>query len=401
MIIGIVGPVEQDIQAIIEMITESHQIQVVDSVNVIRLMDRRRINSITTQVNHKKVFLKKLEQEFGTVIVTGNLILSEDICSWILENQGVLVVVSRDKLESYDKHDLDVSEEYWCDPVVQRYELELRFKRLYESLSRSYSKDLYLIDLSNEDSEDLMSLAEVCESWNDSYQSGFNMAEIENIVDGKDDTTMTMEESIKKAMAELGVNIDETSEEPKQVEKPKKKVNKKPVQVEQTQEEPEQNDEQLDGQMSIEDYEHEVESQEPETSESIFVKISGNTMALMIPAGMKLEKQSIAGMNFEVATVPIPDLSSSKLQELYVKKTIATSKPEVPEVEKPQKVEPEKMAKKPTKTIVASGNLDDLHAEKARLDAEIKKYRAAGDMETVNALRKQRRAVRGKINSLK
>lgn len=398
MIIGIVGPVEQDIQAIIEMITESHQIQVVDSVNVIRLMDRRHINSITTQVNHKKVFLKKLEQEFGTVIVTGNLILSEDICSWILENQGVLIVVSRDKLENYDEHDLDVSEEYWCDPVVQRYELELRFKRLYESLSKSYSKDLYLIDLSNEDSEDLMSLAEVCESWSDSYQSGFTMTEIENIVDGKEDTTMTMEESIKKAMAELGVNIDETPEEPKQVEKPKKKVAKKPVRVEQVQEEPEQNDEQLDGQMSIEDYEHEVESQESETAESIFVKISGNTMALMIPAGMKLEKQSIAGMDFEVATVPIPDLNSSKLQELYVKKTITTSKPEV---EKPQKVEPEKMAKKPTKTIVASGNLDDLHAEKARLDAEIKKYRAAGDMETVNALRKQRRAVRGKINSLK
>lgn len=398
MIIGVVGPVEQDIQTITEMITESHQIQVVDSVNVIRLMDRKHINSITTQVNHKKVFLKKLEQEFGTVIVTGNLILSEDICSWILENQGVLIVVSRDKLESYDKHDLDVSEEYWCDPVVQRYELELRFKRLYESLSRSYSKDLYLIDLSDEDSEDLMNLAEVCESWEDSYQSGFNMAEIENIVDGKDDTTMTMEESIKKAMAELGVNVDETSEEPKQVEKPKKRVNKMPVQVEQTQEKSEQDDKQLEGQMSIEDYEHEVESQEPKTSESIFVKISGNTMALMIPAGMKLEKQSIAGMNFEVATVPIPDLNSSKLQELYVKKIIATSNPEV---EKSQKVEPGKMAKKPTKTIVASGNLDDLHAEKARLDAEIKKYRAAGDMETVNALRKQRRAVRGKINSLK
>ena len=403
MIIGLVGPVEQDIQSIVELVTESHQIQVVDSVTVVRLMDRRHINSITTQSNHKKVFLKQLEQEFGTVIVTGNLILSEDICSWILNNQGVLVVVSRDKLESYEKHDLDVSEEYWNDPVVQRYELELRFKRLYESLSKSFSNNLYLIDLADEDSEDLMNLAEVCESWDDSIQSGFTMPEIEQLIDGKEDTDMTMEESIRKAMAELGVNLGESSEaeEPKQVEKPKKKVVKKPVHVEQIQEEPEQeyHEEQLEGQMSLEDYESETESS---STESVFVKISGDTMALMIPAGMKLEKQSIAGMEFDVATVAIPDLNSSKLQELNVKKVVEVHKPEVKKPQQPSVVnQPEKKPQKPTKVVVASGDLDDLHAEKARLDAEIKKYRAAGDMETVNALRKQRRAVRGKINSLK
>ena len=55
---------------------------------------------------------------------------------------------------------------------------------------------------------------------------------------------------------------------------------------------------------------------------------------------------------------------------------------------------------KPTKTVVVSGEISDLVAEKARLDAEIKKYRQLGDADTVNELRKQRRAVRNKINKL-
>ena len=45
--------------------------------------------------------------------------------------------------------------------------------------------------------------------------------------------------------------------------------------------------------------------------------------------------------------------------------------------------------------------LEELKAEKARLDGEIKKYRSEGNMDMVNSLRKQRRIVRGKINKLK
>ena len=45
--------------------------------------------------------------------------------------------------------------------------------------------------------------------------------------------------------------------------------------------------------------------------------------------------------------------------------------------------------------------LEEVKAEKARLDGEIKKYRSEGNMDMVNSLRKQRRIVRGKINKLK
>lgn len=400
MIIGLVGPVGQDIQSVTELLSEEKDFQVVDSIQMLRLADRKLMGSLTTQSYHKKYVLKKFEQEFGTVLVTGNLVLSEDICEWILQEGGTIVVVSRDKLESYDKEVLEAIGTYWEEVHTQKYNLEVRFKKVFERLSKiGNAANLHLIDLSDEDTTALETLMELSQNWEESKEienSYENLIELITI--RKEDNTMTMEESIKKAMRELGMDVDDTPTpevstkktiEPKKHEKvvktdkpePKKDIMNPPV-------------------------ENTVEGNTEEAEESaIFVKITDTTMALLIPAGMTLEHQNIGGVEFNVATVSIPDWNSRKLQELPLaipqEKQQKTSEPVKVERKSVKVEKPEKKVEKPVKVVVEFDDLSELQAEKSRLDAEIKKYRAVGDIDTVNELRKQRRAVRNKINKLK
>ena len=409
MIIGLVGPAASDTQLITELLTEEKSIQVVDSIDVIRLMDRKHINSLTTKDYHKKYFLKQLESELGTYIVTGNLLLSREICQWILQDGGIIVIISRDKMESYDKSVIENTGVYWDDPNIQRYELEYKFKRLFEELQKSNggSGNLYLVDLSDEDSEDLNQLVECSQEWMDSEHFSLSAKELVSIVTRKEDNHMTMEESIKQAMRELGVEVDDEPAQDKPVEKPKT-VEKKQKPAKKVAQEPTNVETEVEGQMTLEEFENDSLQEEPEENNSIFVKLTDTTMALLLPVGLQLEKQSIGGMEFNVATVSVPDWDSRKLQELELKiekqpelKTQAKTKPVETKTKTLKPVEKKSVTQEPVKIVVESGDLKELQEEKARLDAEIKKYRAEGDMDTVNALRKQRRAVRGKINSLK
>lgn len=395
MIIGLVGPVGQDIQSVSELLSEDRDFQVVDSIQMLRLADRKLMGSLTTQSYHKKYVLKKFEQEFGTVLVTGNLVLSEDICEWILQEGGVIVVVSRDKLESYDKEVLEAIKTYWEEVHTQKYNLEVRFKKVFERLSKIGNADnLHLIDLSNEDTTALETLMELSQNWKESKEIENSYEElIELITIRKEDNTMTMEESIKKAMRELGMDVDDTPTPEvttKKAIEPKKPA--KPAKVSK----PEPKEDIMNPP---------VENTEEAEESTIFIKITDTTMALLIPAGMTLEHQNIGGAEFNVATVNIPDWNSKKLQELplAIQQEEQQKTPEPVKVErKSVKVEkPEKKAEKPVKVVVESDDLNELQEEKSRLDAEIKKYRAAGDIDTVNELRKQRRAVRNKINKLK
>lgn len=408
MIIGLVGPADSDTQLITELLTEEKSIQVVDSTDVIRLMDRNHINSLTTKDYHKKYFLKQLESELGTYIVTGNLLLSQEICRWVLQDGGIIVVISRDKMESYDKSVIENPGVYWDDLSVQRYELEYKFKRLFEELQKSngISENLYLIDLSNEDSEYLSQLVEHSQKWVDSEHfslSAKELASITSIATKEESNHMTMEESIKQAMRELGVEVDDEPAQDKLVEKPKTAEKKqKPVKKAQEPVMFTNAEMEAEGQMTF-NFKESENQEEPEESKSIFVKLTDTTMALLLPAGLQLEKQSIGGTEFNVATVSVPDWDSRKLQELELKtekQPELKTKPAETKTETPKPVEKVSVTQEPVK-IVVDGGLKELQEEKARLDAEIKKRRAEGDMDTVNALRKQRRAVRGKINSLK
>lgn len=407
MIIGIIG-VNNDIDQVADLLCNTKDLQYVDMIEVLRLSDRYMIGSLTTKLYHKKYALKKLESIFGTVVVSGNLVLSDDVCEWLLSNGNVVAVASRDKLESYDKSTIKQAEKYWEDKTVQRYNLEVRFKKVHEKLHKN-SEQVYRIDLSNDNCDDLNELLGLIETCDDSSRTDADPKEllelIETIKEVSD--TMTMEESIKKAMRELGMEVDDIEgESPQETSKKQPKEQPKKKAAPKASEEKPKKDF-MNPPKEVEETEA-TESFEEDESESIFVKFTDNAMALLIPVGMKLERQTIGGMEFDVATVAVPDVNSRKLQELefitaptvktpdkkVVRTPIISSKPANTE-----KVQPK--VDKPMKTIVVSGNLSDLQEEKARIDAEIKKYRKMGDMDTVNALRKQRHAVRNKINKLK
>lgn len=399
MIIGMIGPVGQDTELATQLLTEDKEIQVIDSIQLLRLAGRKLIGSLTTQNYHKKYVLKKFEDTFGTVIITGNLILSDDICEWLLQEGGIIVVVSRDKLESYDKEVIETTEKYWDEKTTQKYNLEVRFKKVYERLQKNNTgtDNLYLVDLGSEDTSVLESLIESSQDWMESEIVENSYEELLNLIEvRKDDENMTMEESIKKAMRDLGMDVDDTAEETPHPEKPSKKQDtKQPKQKKKPQTKPKEDF------MNAPEETAENEDDSAEEVASVFVKLTDTTMALLIPAGLKLEKQVIGDMEFNVATVDLPDLSNKKLQELSIKKQEEPTKP-APTEKKPKKVEKSKKpSEKPTKVVVVSDDLKELQEEKARLDAEIKKYRADGDIDMVNALRKQRRAVRNKINKLK
>ena len=404
MIIGLIGPVPQDIAVVSEMLTSDKEVQVVDAISVLRMADRKTINSLTVQTYHKQFFLKKLEAELGTIIVTGNMILSEDIVPWVLDNGGVVVVVSRDKFESYPKEILETTEKYWNDKLIQKYNLEVRFKKFHERLQTKNEGvgNLFLVDVSDENSEQLNELLEVSQEWSESVKSNLKNEEILEMTKVRKDDNMavTMEESIKNAMRELGMDVD--GDEPAKEEQPKPK--KQPKQPKETKRAEEKSAEDFinppEEATKTDEPEQQEDTESDEEVDAIFVKISGGHMAVLLPVGLQMERQSIGGMEFNVATVGLPDLKSTKLQELIilpqkteqpVKRTPIISTPEKPKTEQP---------KQPTKTVVVSGEISDLVAEKARLDAEIKKYRQLGDVDTVNELRKQRRAVRNKINKL-
>lgn len=397
MIIGLIGPVSQDTLVMSEMLTLDKKIQFVDAISVLRMADRKTINSLTVKHCHKQYFLKKLETELGTVMVSGNLILSEDILPWVLDNGGVIVVVSRNKLENYDKDTLETTEKYWDDKLIQKYNLEVRFKKLHERLQGKNDGvgNLFLVDVSDENSEQLSELLEVSQEWSESTRDDLKNEEILQITSiRKDDTDMTMEESIKNAMRELGMEVDDDGAEEQPVKKPEPKNPVKQVKVEK---EPEKKIAEDFINPPEEAAETDVSGQEEgEEADAIYVKISDDRMAVLLPVGLQMERQTIGGMEFNVATVGLPDLKSTKLQEL----AIVTQKPEPKKPVKRTPIVTEKEPTKPIKTVVVSGEISDLVAEKARLDAEIKKYRQLGDVDTVNELRKQRRAVRNKINKL-
>ena len=243
----------------------------------------------------------------------------------------------------------------------------------------------------------------------------------------EEDVTMSLADSIRKAMMDLGIAPDEVaSEEEKPVEKSepvKPTETPKPVEPE-----PEDDD------IALEDYPDTPEvASEPEnkveyglpikpiTEEekppvegvtadlNVYLKIKDGTIALFIPAGFNFAKETVGGTEYSTLVFRAPDLGETGIQSLRLVNRVTPAKPEPvkpTEKPKPAKPEPVKPAEKPKPArsvtvpdVNTSGmSLEDLVKEKTRLDAEIKSARQEGDEDLVNELRKQRRKVRKQIN---
>ena len=206
---------------------------------------------------------------------------------------------------------------------------------------------------------------------------------------------MTLEEKIRKAMMELGLDPDgsETNDKPTKVAvktktEPTKKskpssveVSKKKAKV--VEEEPVE-----------EALEEPVEAPNVQAPQSIFMKISGNHMVLLIPDGLELNKQVIGSTTYRTVTVQVPDFGG-KLYEMPLLNATPTPKPSV--IARVPIFTP-----KPEAEAEADNNeyLEELRKEKHKLDAEIKVARANKDDDLVKELRKHRRYIRSQINHI-
>lgn len=185
---------------------------------------------------------------------------------------------------------------------------------------------------------------------------------------------------IRQKMADMGMTVDgykkQETAQPKHVKQPEK-VQKIP-----------------EPQADTEDEEDEI-----------CCKVQGNNFVFMIPVGTKMDRVSVEGIEFDALVVSLPDLNKTGLQVLTIQK-------EQKKQEEKKEVKPtvivripiilDKKEKKSVETVdeSASGDLDELKARKAELDALIKAARQNGDTDEVERLRKSRRKVRAQINSL-
>lgn len=211
----------------------------------------------------------------------------------------------------------------------------------------------------------------------------------------------TMEEKIRKAMAELGLDPDggDSNDKPtkvtvktKQPESTKKESTSKPAQKVVPNKKVDVSEKPKRAAVVSE---KKVETQtDVQVPQSIFMKISGNHMVLLIPEGLKLDKQVIGGNTYNTVAVQVPDFGG-KLYEMPLINTVSTAHKSNTTVRVPIIM---------PKTEVSQSSddeyMENLLKEKSRLDAEIKAARANHDDNLVNDLRKQRRSIRARINQI-
>ena len=368
MLIGVIGPELDDIELVCELLTLDRTIQEFDFNRFLRFTENNIRNCVVASETHRECLIKIIEKQFRTVLLTGNIVFSQSLCEKFLAQGGILVIVSRGGNDDQT----------------------LRFNKLHKDLVKRNSQNLYFVDISQENSEELNALLEESITWEDTPEDMLLDEEgafesINNTIIRKDSATMTIEESIEKAMKELGLTLPEETEvspvSASTASNPKKKEKIKKSEVVTSKKE-------VGNSPKVQ-----------QDLQSIFVKFSEDSMAVLIPEDLSLTKQVIGGINFNVATVGIPDFTDKNLQELHCQPVSVNDKTE-PQIEnKTQNVTKTKRVEK--NPVATSEDLESLKQVKAELDQKIKEARQQGDTEEVNALRKQRRAIRAKINKLK
>ena len=400
MIVAIVGASSRDTKAVAKSIA-GDTLKVIDIVEALKEelnnnegLSEVIIDKFISDDNLKKICLKGLEEEYKTIVVVGNLGLNENVLKWLQSLESSLtVVVNREGLNHFSSEELKLLRENFFSDSELVYEVENRFYDLYNHLDNNEKSVL----LNPDNDESLDNFANILEKV-ELLDSNFSGRELQGILmDLLGGRNMNnIEESIRKAMIDLGIKPDDATDVAKDLTKHPKsdlKEHKKSI------------EDKPEDEVKKSKPKEDKEDKEDTEPNSLFCKISDGRMALLIPEGIHLDSMEISGVKFKVVTTKIPDISNNNLQEL--EEVVEDKKPQT----KSKTFTHKKVLQKSsdltteTKSIVKSEpfseNLDDLKDEKSRLDDAIKQARAAGNQELVESLRKERRAVRKKINAAK
>jgi len=326
------------------------------------------------------ILIKEIEHYYHSICLSGNAVLSIELLS-LLESDVIL-----------GEPDSVNDTEYQAGRT-QSIEKSLKgLCNVYKDIDDSKYSSVTSLKESNELEVFLFSLLK--------YKGEIRMSSIE--------------ESIKKAMSDLGIT-DSSSPLDKEfhakvpvgtteVQPAKKlsKTDKVKAAAAKMKLESEESEELENSTVS----QSPVNSSEEEPESSIYCKIKDGKMALIIPQDMKMESTEIGGMTVNVITVSIPDLDSTKLQEL-TSEVVASVEPEAT-TKLPDDTDTSEIVRVPIFFSKSYPEFDDdvqnqlqeLHEKKQVLDDLIKQARADQDENLVNEYRKQRRAIRGKISAL-
>ena len=344
MILGVIVPMESESNKVYQNLT--HKFCRIDSKIWSKCMD------IGVVVNSpiKYQLLQKLETLWKNLFITGNLFLDEDVQQSIIEGGGAIIAPS----ESIHKvNTLNMSESSLLELHAGNYELNI-----IQGVTSGLDLDnKWMADTINEVSVD----------------------EVEVI-------SMSIEDSIKNAMKELGIEPDNVvSPDPPKTEEKTDEVSLEELPDPSPEPTPIEQPEIVPETISLPEVVNSPSDEETpqiEQNLDIYLKIKDGTMALFIPEGIRLPAEVIEGVKYSTLVFRAPDLGNTQLQALSINSQIKVKAAEKPVVSH----------------ISGDSSLEELVKKKSSLDFQIKTARNEGNAELVKQLRKQRRHVREQIN---
>ena len=360
MIIGVISSTRSHIQLIKDAIATRYDFTHVTERDIVSTI------GIGKLVNcNKAPLLDSLQDTYGNVLISGDALWSEALCQHLLTNlRGSLLIDITLPKPGELPHG-----QYWGYEGIMNWAIQFQSKR-----APQHEGNVIYLDVDNS-------------------QFQFNMTvlleTIQQHYDKKEVVTMSMEDVIKRAMADLGIESLPTQEVSKDVPE---KVIPEPL-IEETLEIAAQHPIALltNPHPTIEPSNEKSpeKNQIPDISSpinnsTVYLKMRKGTMVLFIPANTQLPAQIIDGVEYQTIVFTAPDLGNTGLQPLKIQNALEYS-----------------VKRHPISAHMSSidtSELQQLLTQKTYLDQNIKEARAANDEARVIELRKQRRLIRRQIN---
>lgn len=336
MIIGIISSSPDHIQSLHGALPDFVQVtesDIISAVGVGKLV-----------AGDKRPLLDNLFSTYGNVMISGVAMWSEVLSHHLVSTLNGTLILDTTSIQL-------PSERYWEYDGVKEWVTESKF--LYYQPNTIYMDFDDTVQYQN--------------------QLGAILEMVANANDKRSDTTMSMEEVIKRAMEDLGIEpaikVD-SNNTTKVASSPSKLVAEQPAEVVVT-----------PSPVTISS--KEAPSKDTIISE-VYLKLKDGTMALFIPSNIQLPAQVIDGREYHTLVFVAPNLGDTGLQSLKIQNDVTTASQSTSPVAPP----------------VYATNLQQLVEQKVQLDHDIKSARAANDEARVAELRKQRRIVRRQINTI-
>ena len=307
------------------------------------------VGNLVNNSNMKIRVMDNLSTTYDHVLISSNVFLDADVCQHIIDNNGLLLVVVDDS-----------SEEHLKSGFIHKWMHHSTFKKCiwtYNALKCS-------LDRSVQDTFIQM----------DDHFKELKIGQVRNV---------TNEETIRKAMQKLGLDVDNIPQETTS-EKPKSEGTDSDTKIESV-------DTVETSSKTSTSISSDVSKDQSELSSlDVYIKLRDGTFALLIPADKlsQLPQSEIEGHQMLQLTFKAPDLGNTHLQQLPILNLAPNTNNE----------ESSKLTSKMQENSTEPKELLELVQEKAKVDQAIKDARANGDEVKIKELRKQRHALRDKIN---